>query len=127
MARSDTAGLRVVHDPGRTTIGACLASLAVCLAFAAYFGQALYRGGQGPYDDPSERAVLLAGFVVGAIVFAGGAVYSLRGRRKTLRIYEVEDGGIVCRGGAGALEQIHEGRAPTPRSSTARPSRRSAD
>jgi hypothetical protein len=54
MARSDTAGLRVVHDPGRATIGVCLASLAVCLAFAAYLGHALYRGGQGPYDDPSE-------------------------------------------------------------------------
>jgi hypothetical protein len=42
----------------------------------------------------------LAGFVVGAVFFAGWAVYSLRGRRKTLRIYEVEDGGIVCRGGS---------------------------
>jgi type VI protein secretion system component VasK len=100
MARSDTAGLRVVHDPGGKAIGACLASLAVCLAFAAYFGHALYRGGQSPYDDPSERAILLAGFVVGAVFFAGWAVYSLRGRRKTLRIYEVEDDDIVCRGGS---------------------------
>ena len=103
MTRSDTAGLRVVQDPGRTTIGACLASLTVCLAFAAYLGHALYRGGQGPYDDPSERAILFTGFVVGAIIFAGWAVYSLRGRRKALRIYEVEDGDIVCRGAAGML------------------------
>jgi hypothetical protein len=36
MTCSGTAGLRVVQDPGRATIGACLASLTVCLAFAVY-------------------------------------------------------------------------------------------
>jgi hypothetical protein len=101
MARSDTAGLRIVHDPGRTAAGASLASLAVCLAFAAYFGQALYRGSPGPSGDPGVDTLLFAGFVLGAVFFVGWTLHSLRGRRKTLRIYQVERGEVVCRGGAG--------------------------
>jgi hypothetical protein len=103
MARSDTAGLRIVHDPGRTAAGASLASLAVCLAFAAYSGQALYRGSPGPSGDPGVDTLLFAGFVLGAVFFVGWTLHSLRGRRKTLRIYQVESGEVVCRGGAGEL------------------------
>lgn len=97
--------LGVDHDPGKGTILGLTACLVVCLAFAAGFAVALATDQEkpAPGTDTGEEVMLLVGFAVGAVIFAGWIVREVLKRRTTRRSYRVEGDTIVCRSGRDIL------------------------
>ncbi|WP_282607778.1 hypothetical protein [Pelagibius sp. Alg239-R121] len=95
--------LSVTHDPGKSELFGLLICLVICLIFGSFFVYELIQDNYGPYDDPSEDVIPLAGFSLGALFFAGWSLRVFLGRLKKKRIYRLEEDEILCLDGRGLL------------------------